>query len=165
MEEKDILETRARESAASAFSRNRADLIRFFKDLAANERPIPEKSLQAEKKDILAPARQALEKQMAGRDRADKDSTIRLALASFLFERLEKIRKVTLEKNKAGQFSLYLTLRDQVRELMGPDYFTARTDNIVSAYLDLEPLLAASSELCSLEVPRLEEIVSEFKKR
>lgn len=161
----DIPPGKASESSTRAYERNRADLIRFYKELAANPNPIPERSLREGKEEVLSPARKSLEKELAGRDPADKAATIRLSISSFLLDRLDKILKASLEGGKAGSFSLYLALRSQVRELLGPDYYSKKTEDIISAYLDLEPLLAAASELCSLESPPLEDIVSEFKRR
>jgi len=152
---------------------NRADAMEFYKALAkSGAEKVPAELLKEEKASkglSVAESRrkaqaETLPKIPEGTPEFDA-AVARLCLAGYLLERTGKIREIILKENRAGSFSLLLSLKESVLNLLSERYYGLPADQILDEYDDLEPLLAACSEICGLRAASLDEAVSEYKKR
>jgi len=89
----------------------------------------------------------------------------RLTLALFLLDRTAQIRDAALEKNELGIFSLYVSMRDGVCNLLVQGYAKKSFTDIIHVYLDLEPQIIAASDICGmLPPPSVADIPELYKK-
>jgi hypothetical protein len=153
----DVLEEREKGMALRVHSQNRADLIKFYKALGAQDgKHIPPemKRKEAESK-ALERAQSIMEERSARRDS--------LALAAFLIDRGMKVREIVLKKDSLSLYSLFVSLRNRLCDMLGPGYYEKSGKEVMDDYLDIEPLVAACSELCGLSMPSIDEIVSSYR--
>ncbi|VVC04788.1 Uncharacterised protein [Candidatus Bilamarchaeum dharawalense] len=150
-------------------SKNRRDQIETYTQLGSmNANPIPD-SIKDQKSTLLSDAQALLEKQIILFSKSDlkelESTTAKLCLAMFLLDRTNSINSKVLIVNRSGLHSLFLTLRKQVCEMLGKDYYSKSTDEILSNYIDLEPLLVACSDLCGLPSAPLEDVMRLYKSK
>ncbi len=154
----DILGQRAKELALKIHSQNRADLIGFYKALAAQDgKRVPPEMRKNEAQSTALSEAEALLKEKSGKPPAD-----RLALAAFLLDRTRKVREFALAKDSLSLYSLYVSLRNRVTQMLGPRYYEKSGNEVLDDYLDIEPLVAACSELCGLSMPSMDDIVGSY---
>lgn len=164
-----------KQAALRAFSRNREELIRFYKSLGQfGDRAIPPEMREEEES---SPAIEAMESILSGaiarfsklepmpEGRALDAAVARLSLAMFIIDRLGKLRGLVLAGDSLPMLSLFTSLRNRAAEMLTSEYYSKSIEDITGGYLDFEPLLTACSELCGLAVPSLPEIMSEYKMR
>lgn len=149
---------------------NREELVSFYRDMAAmGEKPIPPKILQADSSDkVLLSAESLLKSRFsaAPKDAEARDLAVsRFALALFLIERTRALRLAAVKRNHAGLFSLMITLRDEVRDLVDERYYSLSMEEIAANYSDLEPLLFVLSDGLGLPLPSPGEIMKEYRKK
>jgi len=152
---------------------NRADAIEFYKALAkSGAEKVPADLLKEEKASKgLSEAESRRKAQADSLSKLPEGSqefgmaVARLCLAGYLIERTGKIREMILKENRAGAFSLLLSLKESVLNMLSERYYGLPTDQILDEYDDLEPMLAACSEICGLRVASLDEVVAEYKKK
>lgn len=149
---------------------NRAEQIRFYKELAAmGKGEISEDALDGGFTGI-SDAQKHLEAHegILGRieDQDAFDAELgKLAIADFLIRRAKELREITEKKGDAGIHSLYISMRNRVAQLLREPYFGSSLDEALDGYLDTEPVVTACSELCGLPAPKLPDIVSNYQKR
>lgn len=152
---------------------NRADAIEFFKALAKGGKgKIPAELLKEENGSAGLDEAESLRKahlkslaEMPEDDPGYDRAVARLCLAHYLIERAGKLREIILKENSVGAFSLFVSLRESILELLSEKYYGLPTDDILDEYDDLEPMLAACSEICGLKSPPLSEIMGEYQRR
>ncbi len=156
----DVLSRRESDMAAHAYSRNREDLISFYKKLASRDpRQIPPKT-RAE--DSASKALEETEALLRKRLSGQGNKTARFSLALFLLDRAKTLHGIVMNQGNLSMYSLFVSLRNAVCLMLGPPYYLKTDRQIMDEYLDIEPLLTACSELCGLQVPRLEEIMKSY---
>jgi hypothetical protein len=152
---------------------NRADAIEFYKALAkSGAEKVPAELLKEEKGSKgIADAESRRKTQAAtlsgmpeGAPEFDA-AVAKLCLAHYLLERTNKIREIILKENRVGAFSLFLSLKEAVINMLSEKYYGLPADQILDEYDDLEPMLAACSEICGLRASPLTEVMNEYKKR
>ena len=147
-------------------SKNRLKPIHSYIELGnLNPTPIPKQVIQSdESSTLLTEAEKLLEKSIAKFSKSDlKNATAevsRFSLAMFLLDRTTAIGNLVRKKNQSGSHSLYLSLRNQVCEFLDDGYYL---DTTLSSYVDLEPLLAACSDLCGLAPIAIDKVMAEYK--
>ncbi len=150
----DILERREKEMALRANAQNRGDLIKFYKALAMQDgKSVPPEMRKKEAQSTALSEAAALLKEKSGKAPAG-----RLALAEFLLDRTRKVREFALKKDSLSLYSLYVSLRNRVTQMLGPGYYEKSGNEVLDDYLDIEPLVAACSELCGLSMPTMDDI-------
>ncbi|MFH1785754.1 MAG: hypothetical protein ABH842_04970 [Candidatus Micrarchaeota archaeon] len=153
----------------NAHQKKKTDAIAFFKELAhMNSGPISQNVINIDKNSkSLAETNLLFEKKLSEFSKSNMDSLAisRFCLALFFIERTNEIHNIVLTKNVGGLYSLYTSLRNQVCDLLNEKYYSASKDYILSFYLDLEPLLCASSDLCELPVPEITTIMETYKSK
>ncbi len=156
------------------YFRGRENMIKFYTDLGR----LSEKRISAATKEkdaastALAAAGRALELKIIEliRLRPEKKEldrrVARLSLAMFLLDRANQLHDAALARDNAALYSLFVSARNRVCEMLESDYYSKSTEAVLAEYLDTEPLLTACSGLCGLPaVPSPEEIVKAYKRR
>ncbi|MFH0737008.1 MAG: hypothetical protein V1827_00430 [Candidatus Micrarchaeota archaeon] len=173
-DEASISEATAEEKAHAVrlFGMNRDSLVSFYKGLASmSENPVP--------KDMAGSSTSALDEtearmltvlssiQLGEFEPAEAARPVldKVCLASFLLERCRKIRESALAADRISVFSLYISLEEGVCDLLSESYYGLPSQEIIDKYLDIEPLLSVCSEICGMQVPELEEAITDQLRR
>ena len=172
-DEEDLFLQREKEMSIHIHEQNRNDLIKFYKDLAQLGDKKISKELKvedaastalAEAEELLSVNIKELSTKVSDLQQEELDVVVaRLSLAMFLLERTNKLHEIILGKNGLSLYSLFVSLRNRVCEVLVPTYYVSSPKQIIDEYLDTEPILTACSELCGLAVPDLTEIVKAYK--
>ncbi len=175
MPEEDMYLKMQREMMLSAEGQNREGLLSFYKSLGQlSVKKIParirgedrESKVLSDSVAILKGKIDSFAKEAPSLTERQADISVgRLAIAMFLIDRTQKLRKVALERDSVSLYSLYLSMRNLVCGTLNESFYSEPPEEVISDFLDAEPIVSACSELCGLIVPPLGEIVSEFKKQ
>lgn len=164
-----IIEREAADALRTARS-NRDELVKFFKDLAsANDRKLtPALRKKAGDHEDLDKCMKLLKKAAAKADPGGKDfesDAARMSVALFLIERTGDVCRIAAEKDSLGIFSLASALRAQVSAMLTEEFYSKPMQEVISLYIDIEPLLTASLEMSGLAVVDLESAARMYKGR
>jgi hypothetical protein len=161
----DVVEKRAQDLALHVERQNREETVAFYKNLAAmDQHPVPPALLKYDSKDISTQNAQALlnEKIRALKSGMLRAEPSRFSLAMFLLDRLSKIKQAVSRENKTGLFSLYVSLREQLGQMLSESYYDLDERAAMEEYLAIEPLVCALSDLCGLSMPTIDEIAKSY---
>ncbi|MBD3210534.1 hypothetical protein GF318_04100 [Candidatus Micrarchaeota archaeon] len=163
---------RQREAALSLIthSKNRNDLIRFYKELAGMGNKKISASMKKEDKSFkgLKDAEKLLEKNIANIAKKKKPGELeiaRISLAMFLLDRANRVHEIVLKDNSLGKYSLYISMRNRIIQMLGNEFYSMDQDEMLSEYLDTEPVVTACSELCGIAAASASEAVRIYKYR
>jgi hypothetical protein len=151
---------------------NRSDAVEFYLALAkSGKEKIPPDMLKEEKGSKALDEAESRRKAQAAslsdmpEGAPEFDAAVaKLCLAKYLLERTGKIREIILKGNSVGAFTLFLSLKEAVLNLLSEKYYGLMAGQILDEYDDLEPILSACSEICGLRSVSLTEAMGEYKK-
>jgi len=162
-----------REAAASLsiFYKNRESIIRLYKDLSRmTDKKIPKDMKEEDGKyKRLKKAESLLKKQIKeiskGQSKVNTLHVARLSSAMFLLERTEEVHEAALKNDSLGLYSLYVSLRNMIVDTLDENYYSLSQDDLIAAYLSIEPLLSACLDLCGLAQIDIQTAMKIYKHR
>lgn len=87
----------------------------------------------------------------------------RIAVAMFVLDKLDDLRKAAVKKPSTTLVSLFEVARASAEQLLGEKFLKMSRDDVIHAYLDAKPSLVSLATCCNVHLPELHEAVSKYR--